>query len=94
MTRKQCIVCHKTFYCKSTLNRHVKNIHGDRGEKDVCGEALSIDIPRQGEMRTVENTSFIEMEYKDSVLNNNILSDKQNVILNNEAFKKDLFKKK
>ena len=50
MTRGQCIVCHKTFYCKSTLNRHVKNIHGDRGEKDVRGEALSIDFPRQGEM--------------------------------------------
>ena len=50
MTRSQCVVCHKTFYCKSTLNRHVKNIHGDRGEKDVRGEALSIDFPRQGEM--------------------------------------------
>ena len=44
------MVCHKTFYCKSTLNSHVKNIRGDRGEKDVCGEALSIDIPRQREM--------------------------------------------
>ena len=50
MTRKQCVVCHKTFYNKSTLNRHVKNIHGDMGEKDVRGEALSIDFPRQGEM--------------------------------------------
>ena len=50
MTRQHSIVCHNTFYCQSTLNRHVTNIHGDRGEKDVRGEALSINIPRQEEM--------------------------------------------
>ena len=50
MLPKLCTKCSKWFSCKISLNRHVKNIHGDRDEKDVCGEALSIDIPRQGEM--------------------------------------------
>ena len=40
----------KEFAYKSNLTRHVKNIHGDRGEKDIRGEALSIDFPRQEEM--------------------------------------------
>ena len=43
MVRKLCMVCHKTFHCKSTLNRHVKNIHGDMGEKYFRDEVLSID---------------------------------------------------
>ena len=28
--KKFCVTCKKWFYCKSTLNRHVKNIHGNQ----------------------------------------------------------------
>ena len=90
------MVCHKTFYCKSTLNRHVKNIHGDRGEKDVCGKAASVgafDTPSQGDMNDVEKISLAEKDNKEAVLNNTSLSDEQKVVLYNEMFKKDLFKK-
>ena len=88
---KVCLPCFQVFANKSNLTRHVKNIHGDRDEKDVRGEAVSIDVLRQGEMGAVEKISLVEMENKDSVLNNDSLSDEQKVILNNETFKKDLF---
>ena len=50
MVKNVCTVCLKEFAYKSNLTRHVKNIHGDRSKKDIRGEALSIDFPRQGEM--------------------------------------------
>ena len=49
MVKNICMVCLKDFSNNSNLTRHVKNIHGDRGEKDFRREAFSIDSPRQGE---------------------------------------------
>ena len=43
------MICMKDFSNNSNLTRHVKNIHGDRGEKDFRREAFSTDSPRQGE---------------------------------------------
>ena len=50
MTRKRCVLCHKTFYNKKTLNCHVKSIHGNRGKKGVRGETLFINSSSQGEI--------------------------------------------
>ena len=42
------------------MNHHVKNIHGASGEKDICGEALSIDA--------FEKISLVEKDNKEAVL--------------------------
>ena len=36
MGRKMCAICHNTFYDKSTLNQHVKNLHG--AGRQACDE--------------------------------------------------------
>ena len=37
MGRKMCAICHNIFYDKSTLNRHVNNLHG--AGCDACNES-------------------------------------------------------
>ena len=80
------MLCSRGFTNKSNFTRHVKNTHGAKGEKDVCGKAVSVDA--------FEKISLAEKDNKEAVLNNASLSDEQKVILYNEIFKKDLFKKK
>ena len=78
MRRKQHMMRHKTFYCKSTLNYRVQNIYGDGSGKDVCGEAVSIDAfddPRQVEVDAVEKISLMQKDNLEAVLNSDSLSD-------------------
>ena len=49
MEKNLCTVCLKSFSNNSNLTRHVKNIHGDRGKKDVRREVSPIANPGQGE---------------------------------------------
>ena len=55
MVKNVCTLCLKEFAYKSNLTRHVKNIHRDRGERGVRGEALSVGSLRQGEMDEFDN---------------------------------------
>ena len=53
----QCVLCHKSFYNKKTLNSHVKSIHGNGGKKGARGETLFINSSSQDEITEFDTPS-------------------------------------